>query len=59
MLFGLARATHADVDARAKKLSRSPEYNWQRKLKKALDPNGVGSGNYFWGAEQPGKGEGT
>ena len=59
MLFGLARATHADADARAKKLSRSPEYNWQRKLKAALDPNGVGSGNYFWGAEPSQEGEGT
>lgn len=57
MLFGLARATHADVDARAGKLSRSPEYNWQRKLKQALDPNSVGSGNYFWAAE-PAKGDG-
>ena len=51
MLFGLARSTHADVDVLAKKLSRSPEYNWQRKLKEILDPNEVGSGNYFWGAD--------
>jgi len=51
MLFGLARSTHADVDIRAKKLSKSPEYNWQRKLKETLDPNNVGSGNYFWGAD--------
>ena len=52
MLFGLARATHADVETRAKKLSKSPEYNWQRKIKAELDPNSVGSGNYFWGADQ-------
>jgi len=51
MLLGLARSTHADEEVRAKKLSKSPEYHWQRKLKEALDPNGVGSGNYFWGAE--------
>jgi hypothetical protein len=51
MLLGLGRATHADVDARAQKLSRSPEYNWQRKIRDALDPNGVGSGNYFWAAD--------
>jgi glycolate oxidase len=51
MLFGLARSTHADVDVLAKKLSKSPEYNWQRKLKEILDPNEVGSGNYFWGAD--------
>jgi hypothetical protein len=51
MLLGLARGTHADEEIRAKKLSKSPEYNWQRKLKEVLDPNGVGSGNYFWGAE--------
>jgi hypothetical protein len=51
MLLGLARNTHADEEIRAKKLSKSPEYNWQRKLKELLDPNGVGSGNYFWGAE--------
>jgi len=51
MLLGLARATHTDQDIRAQKLSRSPEYNWQRKLKGLLDPNSVGSGNYFWGAE--------
>ena len=49
--MGLARNTHADEEVRAKKLSKSPEYNWQRKLKGLLDPNGVGSGNYFWGAE--------
>jgi glycolate oxidase len=51
MLLGLARSTHADEEIRAKKLSKSPEYHWQRKLKGLLDPNGVGSGNYFWGAE--------
>jgi glycolate oxidase len=51
MLLGLARGMHADQEIRAKKLSRSPEYHWQRKLKEILDPNGVGSGNYFWGAE--------
>jgi glycolate oxidase len=51
MLVGLARGTHADPEIRAKKLSKSPEYHWQRKIKEALDPNGVGSGNYFWGAE--------
>ena len=51
MLLGLARNTHADEEIRSKKLSKSPEYNWQRKLKRLLDPNGVGSGNYFWGAE--------
>ncbi len=51
MLLGLARATHADQEARAQKLSKSPEYNWQRKIKETLDPNGVGSGNYFWGAD--------
>ena len=56
MLLGLARATHADVEVRAKKLSKSPEYQWQRKLKELLDPNEVGSGNYFWGAE-PSNGE--
>ncbi len=55
MLYGLARATHADVNVRAKKLSRSPEYNWQRKIKEALDPNEVGSGNYFWGADPSAK----
>ena len=48
---GAGRSTHADVEIRAKKLSKSPEYRWQRKLKELLDPNGVGSGNYFWGAE--------
>jgi len=58
MLLGLARATHADVEVRAKKLSKSPEYQWQRKLKELLDPNEVGSGNYFWGAE-PAKEEKT
>jgi hypothetical protein len=58
MLGGLARATHADVRVRAKKLSKSPEYQWQRKLKEMLDPNEVGSGNYFWGAE-PAKEEKT
>ena len=57
MLLGLARSTHADVEIRAKKLSKSPEYRWQRKLKEMLDPNGVGSGNYFWGAEPPEKRE--
>jgi len=51
MLLGLARSTHADPEIRAQKLSKSPEYHWQRKLKALLDPNGVGSGNYFWGAE--------
>jgi glycolate oxidase len=51
MLLGLARGTHANVEMRAQKLSKSPEYRWQRKLKELLDPNGVGSGNYFWGAE--------
>jgi hypothetical protein len=51
MLLGLARATHADADARAKKLSKSPEYRWQRRIKEVMDPNSVGSGNYFWGAE--------
>jgi glycolate oxidase len=51
MLLGLARSTHADQELRAQKLSKSPEYHWQRKLKALLDPNGVGSGNYFWGAE--------
>jgi glycolate oxidase len=55
MLLGLARATHADVEVRAKKLSKAPEYRWQRKLKELLDPNGVGSGNYFW-AEEPSNG---
>jgi glycolate oxidase len=59
MLLGLARATHADIESRAKKLSKSPEYQWQRKLKQLLDPNGVGSGNYFWGAEPSKAGEGT
>ena len=57
MLLGLARATHADVEVRAKKLSKSPEYQWQRKLKEMLDPNEVGSGNYFWGAEPSQEGE--
>jgi len=52
MLYGLAKSTHADVDARAKMLGSLPEYNWQRKIKEKLDPNGVGSGNYFWGADQ-------
>ncbi len=52
MLLGLARNTHADVGIRANKLSKSPEYHWQRKLKEKLDPNKVGSGNYFWGAEK-------
>ena len=56
MLLGLARATHADVEVRAKKLSKAPEYRWQRKLKELLDPNEVGSGNYFWAAE-PSNGE--
>jgi len=51
MLVGLARGTHANPEMRAKKLSKSPEYSWQRKIREALDPNGVGSGNYFWGAE--------
>jgi glycolate oxidase len=51
MLLGLARGTHANEVIRAQKLSKSPEYQWQRKLKELLDPNGVGSGNYFWGAE--------
>jgi len=51
MLFGLAKATHADPEARAQKLGKSPEYNWQRKIKETLDPNSVGSGNYFWGAD--------
>jgi glycolate oxidase len=55
MLLGLARATHANPEARAKKLSKAPEYRWQRKLKELLDPNGVGSGNYFW-AEEPSNG---
>lgn len=57
MLYGLARSTHADVKIRAKKLSKSPEYQWQRKLKALLDPNGVGSGNYFWGTEPLKEGE--
>jgi hypothetical protein len=52
MLVGLAKSTHADVDARAKKLGSSPEFNWQRKIKEKLDPNSVSSGNYFWGADQ-------
>jgi hypothetical protein len=51
MLLGLARSTHADPEIRAQKLSKSPEYHWQRKIKELLDPNEVGSGNYFWGAE--------
>ena len=51
MLVGLARGTHADPEARAKKLAKAPEYNWQRKIREFMDPNGVGSGNYFWGGE--------
>ena len=51
MLLGLARATHSDVNVRSKKLSKSPEYRWQRRIKEVLDPGSVGSGNYFWGAE--------
>ncbi len=51
MLLGLARATHADEKARAQKLSKAAEYRWQRRLREMLDPNGVGSGNYFWGTE--------
>jgi hypothetical protein len=58
MLLGLARATHANPESRAKKLSKAPEYRWQRKLKELLDPNEVGSGNYFWG-EEPSKEEGA
>jgi hypothetical protein len=57
MLLGLARATHADEKARAQKLSKAPEYRWQRRLKELLDPNGVGSGNYFWGTDPPQNGE--
>lgn len=57
MLLGLARNTHADEATRAQKLARSPEYQWQRKIKEILDPNGVGSGNYFWGARQSPGGE--
>ena len=51
MLLGLARSTHADEVIRAQKLAKLPEYQWQRKLKEMLDPNRVGSGNYFWGAD--------
>lgn len=51
MLLGLARSTHADAEKRAKRLSKAPEFNWQRKLRQLMDPNGVGSGNYFWAAE--------
>ena len=58
MLLGLARATHADERLRAQKLAKVAEYRWQRKLKEALDPNGVGSGNYFWGADPSTEGDG-
>jgi hypothetical protein len=57
MLLGLARATHADEKARAQKLAKAEEYRWQRRLKEMLDPNGVGSGNYFWGTDPPQNGE--
>jgi len=55
MLLGLARNTHADETARAAKLARAPEYRWQRRLRELFDPNGVGSGNYFWGTEPKGE----